>query len=224
MRRATTKNKTAPVYVIATANPKNPTGHTRAAGPWLDIEDARTAARARAKRTGRAQQVYRANPDGSHVRPIGKRIPPHGLEVTDRAYRYRANANPPPGPKICHFCGADKGIMVAHVNGKEEDNRRQNQAHTCRSCNVLMSNIMARAGQGRKTRQYNPQGASSYAQYVRLILIMRGEIDGDGTTPAEARDAIEATPADKRSEYAHRIWQTRRKRHGPTGRQDSIPF
>jgi hypothetical protein len=46
--------------------------------------------------------------------------------VTDRALRYRANAYPPPGEKICCLCGATRNVEVGHVNGREEDTAQEN--------------------------------------------------------------------------------------------------
>ena len=78
--------------------------------------------------------------------------------TTDRAHRYRANAEPPAGPKRCCFCGTKAGLIeIAHVDGHEENNAPENKAWTCRSCNVLTANTMRKAGIGRLTHQYNPE-------------------------------------------------------------------
>jgi hypothetical protein len=39
-------------------------------------------------------------------------------EITDRAKRYRANQNQPPGPRRCNFCGDAKNIDVDHIGGE----------------------------------------------------------------------------------------------------------
>jgi hypothetical protein len=41
---------------------------------------------------------------------------------TDRAYRYRANATPPPGPRICAMCGSRTDIMVGRARGRRNPN------------------------------------------------------------------------------------------------------
>jgi len=42
--------------------------------------------------------------------------------VTDRALRYRAQANPPPGPEVCAYCGAAGGRLdIEHLDGHEEN-------------------------------------------------------------------------------------------------------
>jgi len=228
MSRSQQRRKSAPsspkLYTVV--NPS--TGRPRAAGAFFDLEDARQAARQRAERSRNPQQVYILDFAKQLGRPVGPMINPGQLEVTDRAYRYRANAAVAAGEKYCRWCGADgkkTRLDVAHINGKEEDNRKQNLTLSCRPCNVHMGRALARAGQGRKTRQYNPEGASSLAQYTRLLLIMRGQIDGDGTSPAEAAAAIAATPAGKRHEYAKSLWAKRKKKYGPSGRyQEEIPF
>ena len=89
-----------------------------------------------------------------------------------------------------------------------------------------MGNVLKAAGKGRRTRQYNPTGAKSFEQYLRFILIMRGQIDGDNMTRAEAHAAVLATPAAKRSEYAKQMWRARKRRYGRSGRGDAneVPF
>lgn len=74
---------------------------------------------------------------------------------TDRAYRYRANANPPHGPKICCLCGSRRNVEVGHVDGREENCEDYNLFWTCRSCNVICGNVLRANGMGRKTRQYS---------------------------------------------------------------------
>ncbi len=53
-------------------------------------------------------------------------------DVTDRALRYRANSNPPPGPRICALCGSIRNVEVGLVNGHEEDSSPGNLVWTCR--------------------------------------------------------------------------------------------
>lgn len=141
-------------------------------------------------------------------------------EVTDRALRYRANANPPKGPKRCLFCGSTRNVEVGHLNGHEEDNTPGNLAWNCRSCNTALGAAFKKLGIGRRTRQYNPEtGAQSVGQWVQALQSLRGEA-GAVMEPAAALEMVRATPADKRSEFASQIWRTRRSRYGATGRQN----
>lgn len=141
-------------------------------------------------------------------------------KVTDRALRYRANANPPKGPKRCLFCGSTRNVEVGHLDGHEENNDRSNLAWNCRSCNTTLGAAFKKLGIGRRTRQYNPEtGAQSVGQWVQALQSLRGEA-GAVMEPAAALEMVRATPADKRSEFASQIWRTRRSRYGATGRQN----
>jgi hypothetical protein len=143
--------------------------------------------------------------------------------VTDRALRYRANACPPPGAKICALCGSCRNVEVGHVNGREEDNSPPNLIWTCRACNVQCSNTLRSAGLGRKTRQYNPagEGAKSLAQWLTAVMSMKGESD---RMPVDAAvEMIRATPPERRSVFAKQIWSRRKQRYGDSGRSD-VPF
>lgn len=142
--------------------------------------------------------------------------------VTDRALRYRANANPPAGPKRCLFCGSTRNVEVGHLDGHEENNDRSNLAWNCRSCNTTLGAAFKKLGLGRRTRQYNPEtGAQSVGQWVQALQSLRGEA-GAVMEPAAALEMVRATPADKRSEFAAQIWRTRRSRYGATGRQNPV--
>ena len=64
---------------------------------------------------------------------------------------------------------------------------------------------MARAGTGKRTRQYNP-GARTLAQYTEAVLQhRRGRYDAGGKI-------IHETPKEKRQEFAADIWRRRRAR------------
>jgi hypothetical protein len=76
--------------------------------------------------------------------------------VTDRALRYRANACPPPGPRICAFCGSTRNVDVGHLDGFEENNSPSSLIWNCRSCNTRLGIIFKRWGIGRRTSQFNP--------------------------------------------------------------------
>jgi len=144
--------------------------------------------------------------------------------ITDRAYRYRAASRPPPGKRICAFCGNRMHVEIGHVDGHEEDNRRANLVWTCRRCNVLCGNALRRAGLGRRTRQFNPrsEGAKSLGQWLTAVSAMKGE--SAAMDVSAAVDMIRMTPPERRSEFAEEIWRRRREHFGPTGRSDSVPF
>jgi hypothetical protein len=137
--------------------------------------------------------------------------------LTDRAFRYRANARPPVGPKQCAFCGTKQQIQVGHVDGHEENDEPENLIWTCRSCNMLHANTLRAAGYGRLTRQYNPaaRGAETYKQYALALMSMKGESDAM-TLPA-AVEMVHATSADDRSRFSREIWRLRRRHYGHTG-------
>ncbi len=64
---------------------------------------------------------------------------------------------------------------------------------------------MARAGRGKRTRQYNP-GARTLAQYTEAVMQhTRGSYDAGGQT-------IHDTTKEKRREFAGEIWRRRRAR------------
>jgi len=65
---------------------------------------------------------------------------------------------------------------------------------------------MAKAGRGRRTRQFNP-GAETLAEYVSAAVEhQRGTRDAGGLV-------IHETPPEVRSRFAKEIWKRRRK-HG----------
>src|SRR5439155_1930481 len=89
----------------------------------------------------------------------------------------------------------------------------ENLRRRCKACNTRLGLAAARAGQERRTRQYNP-GAENLAQYVQAALEhRRGEHDAGGKT-------IHETPKSKRQEFADEIWR-RRRRHGTDAASDS---
>lgn len=137
----------------------------------------------------------------------------HVSQITDRAKRYRGNANMPPGEKRCAACGRKPNrIDVMHVDGHEQNNAQDNLMYGCRSCNVKMANTLRRAGMGTKTRQFNPSGgAQTLAQWVTAVMSLKGE--SDQIPLGEAIDIIRATPASRRSSFAKQIWQRRRRKN-----------
>jgi hypothetical protein len=83
---------------------------------------------------------------------------------------------------------------------------------SCRRCNTRIGIVMARAGMGRRTVQFNPQaqGAKSLGQWLTAVLSMKGESQAMDT--AAAVEMIHATPPQRRSEFAYQIWEIRRRR------------
>ena len=134
------------------------------------------------------------------------------LQLTDRAYRYRANAAMPAGEKRCALCGNPGRVEVGHVDGHEENTAPENLFWTCRPCNVKSGNHMRKHGMGRLTRQYNPSGgAKNLAQWLTAVTSMKGENSAMSVHDAVA--VIHATPASKRSEFARQIWAARRSKN-----------
>lgn len=76
--------------------------------------------------------------------------------ITDRALRYRAVRNAPPGPRRCHYCGSRQNVEVEHVDGHEENTWPDNLTWACRRCNTKKGIAFRNAGAGRLTRQFNP--------------------------------------------------------------------
>lgn len=134
-------------------------------------------------------------------------------KVSDRAKRYRANqpACQPSGPRRCELCGNTSGLMVDHVDGNESHGLKSNLRWLCRSCNTKLGAAMAKAGQGRRTVQYNPGGAKTLHEYIQAVLAhTRGSHDAAGKI-------IHATPKGKRREYAAEIWGSRSARRRAEG-------
>ncbi len=142
-------------------------------------------------------------------------------QVTDRAPRYRANANAPEGPEQCAMCGSKTSIDVGHIDGHEENNEEWNLMWVCRSCNVASANTMRAAGLGRLTHQYNPagQGAKSVKQWITAVMSMKGL--SSEMPVSEAVELVHNTSAKKRSEYARQIWDMRRGKRNPRTKQNS---
>ena len=134
--------------------------------------------------------------------------------MTDRALRYRsaAPACRPRGKSVCGFCGDTRNVIVHHIDGHEESAEAGNLMWACRSCNTRAGVTLARAGLGRRVRQFNPrgQGARNLAQWLTAVRSMKGESSEMSTAAAVAM--IRATPAERRSEFGQEIWDIRRKR------------
>ena len=155
---------------------------------------------------------------------------PKIANLTDRAQRYRANAEPPAGPKICLFCGTRKNLMVGHLNGHESDNSPDNLHWTCRSCNSLHANALKRARMGRRTVQFNPTasgGASNVGEWMNAVGAIRPHRYPDKNAGlvstmkvSDAVAMIRATPAHKRSEFASKLVS----RRGRSSYSSELPF
>ena len=123
-------------------------------------------------------------------------------QITDRAKRYRANRNPPPGRKRCQFCASRKNVDIDHVSGHEADDSPANKMFLCRSCNTRKGIMQARNRIGTRTRQYNPQPAPSFAAYCNAARVLVGETPGD---VGEATATVQATTPARRAAFADRI-------------------
>ncbi len=141
----------------------------------------------------------------ARAHPI-KRNPAKVGGVTDRAHRYRANAAAPP-KSGCLWCGSKRALMVAHIDGREENSNPQNLAWTCRACNTKCANVAKRAGAGRRTRQMNPSG--SRGSWGNAILTMRGDVDASPADVRRAINLVQSTPVNERARLSTRMWSTR---------------
>jgi len=139
------------------------------------------------------------------VRECGEnwRKPQH--TITDRAHRYRAQQCAPPSPRRCELCGSARFLVVDHCDGDEWNDAPGNLRWVCKSCNTQLGIAAARAGRGRRTRQFNP-GAETLAQYVQAAIEhRRGAHDEGGRI-------IHETPKARRRGFAAEIWRRRRER------------
>jgi hypothetical protein len=119
--------------------------------------------------------------------------------LTDRAKRYRAQRNRPPGPKRCNFCTARRNIDVDHITGDESDGEWENLMYLCRPCNTTKGIVQARNKIGIRTRQYNPELRPTLAKFKHAASILLGKIKGD---VAAATAYIRGTAPEKRAEFA----------------------
>jgi uncharacterized protein YlaI len=123
-------------------------------------------------------------------------------EITDRAKRYRANRTPPPGRRVCNFCGRKKNIDIDHVDGDESDDAPDNKIYLCRECNTRKGIIQTRNRIGVRTRQYNPPRVPTFAQFKHHAAVLLGIEAGDA---GESTRAIKETPPATRARYAQQI-------------------
>lgn len=147
-------------------------------------------------------------------RKAGEALNPAGDDITDRAKRYRARAHPPEGEPRCFACGAPQAMDIHHVNGNESDESSDNKVWACRSCNVVIGNVMRSAGVGKLTRQYNPAGgATSLGAWMNAVTSLKGE--GGNMSVPDAVAMVRATSQAQRSKFAKEIWRIRGRRGNP---------
>lgn len=140
---------------------------------------------------------------------------PGGLQpaalITDRAKRYRAAAANEQPDELCIYCGAtpaDGQIVTDHIDGNEAHANPQNLAYACKACNTSKGALFARLGLGRRTRQYNPEGATTTAQWFTAVMAITPRVRGkhepgsSDMDPLQAVELIRATPPERRQKFA----------------------
>ena len=94
--------------------------------------------------------------------------------------------------------------MVDHVDSDESNDEPNNLRWLCKSCNTRLGFAAAKAGEGRRTAQFNP-GAATLGEYVTAAVEHeRGSHDAGGLV-------IHETPKEKRQSFAKEIWRRRRR-------------
>lgn len=113
--------------------------------------------------------------------------------VTDRARRYRANADGarPPAPKVCVLCWSKGrgGMQVHHIDGDESNGGPENLVWCCRSCNQLADAVLKGAGLGRPTEQFNGS-AGKLERFAEVTQTLRGDTVGHVSAAVRALQAI----------------------------------
>jgi 5-methylcytosine-specific restriction endonuclease McrA len=200
--------------------------------------DSRAAARTR-RSTETAGQMRLFN--GKLVRVPNPAEPPCAAgrkpvgQLTDRAKRYRANSPAclPDGPRRCAYCGSTRNVEVHHADGNENNGRRSNLVWACRSCNTAIGAAMKAAGVGRRTRQYNPEGATTLAQYAHAIGLICRHRDERAGLCSQSNDPevlaavrlIRDTPASTRRDFARQAAAGVRSRgRRRRGSDHDVPF
>jgi hypothetical protein len=123
-------------------------------------------------------------------------------QITDRAKRYRAHRNPPPGPKRCNFCASRRNVDIDHISGNEAEGEQENLIWLCRSCNSTKAVIQARNRIGVRTAQYNPQENPGFSAFVHAAAVLLGLRKGNA---GEATRTIRNTAPATRAGYAARM-------------------
>jgi hypothetical protein len=96
-------------------------------------------------------------------------------------------------------------MVIDHRDGDESNGDPDNLRYLCKSCNTKRGLVMARSGQGVRTRQFNP-GARTLAEYTEAALQHTRDAHDSGGA------IIHETPKEKRQEFAAEIWRRRRAR------------
>ena len=124
--------------------------------------------------------------------------------ITDRAKRYRAHTNPPPGPRRCNVCSSKTAVDIDHISGDESDGDQENLWYLCRSCNTRKGLAQKQNRIGIRTRQYNgrPRRPPAFNTYRNAALVLIGIEAGD---VPEATEIVRATPPDQRALYGDLI-------------------
>lgn len=162
-------------------------------GNW--VEQGLYSTKAEAEKQGRA--IKKKEGMRYHVKATRDTRNP----ITDRAKRYRAQKNRPPGRKLCNFCASRRNIDIDHVTGNESEGDAENLIYLCRTCNTMKGITQARNRIGTRTRQYNP-GRASFERFKHAAAVLIGIAPGSA---AEATATIRATPPQTRAEYAERL-------------------
>jgi hypothetical protein len=71
-------------------------------------------------------------------------------------------------------CGSTRFLVVDHRDGDKHNDQPGNLRWLCKSDNTRLRFAMARDGQARRTRQYNPAytGAAPLGEYVSALRIL----------------------------------------------------
>jgi hypothetical protein len=111
-------------------------------------------------------------------------------EITDRAKRYRAHTPEcrPDGPKRCFKCGSRRFVVPDHIDGDESNGRKSNLRWACKSHNTILGKRMAKAGKGKRTRQFNPSESIATIQH-RIDTLVK-HIDMERYLEAQARTRV----------------------------------
>lgn len=125
--------------------------------------------------------------------------------LTDRAKRYRAQANRPPTPRLCHFCLSRRNIDIDHIDGNESEGESSNLMYLCRKCNATKGYVQARHKVGVRTRQYNPGDTRfTFAGFKHAAKVLLGKAQGE---VAQATEYLKTMGAEKRAGFVARMTQ-----------------
>ena len=122
--------------------------------------------------------------------------------LTDRAKRYRAKRNAPPGPRICNFCTSRQNVDIDHIDGDESDGDVFNLMYLCRRCNGKKAYVQKRNRIGIRTQQYNPDERRTLEGFKHAARVLLGEVPGDA---ARATRYIQGITPEKRAAYAETL-------------------